>query len=419
MGSLPVHRAEASSQASRWKYALFGLFVLWGWRQRALDRPAAAPAIDAASKLDLDRPAAAPATDAASKLDLVFTLDVTGSMGAYIDSAKENIEAITERLVSRNGQRVDMRFGIVAYRDHPPQDETFVTKSFPFTRDVGQMRGALSELKASGGGDAPEAVGTALGATLDCDWRKDATKVVILIADAPPHGLSSTGSDSFPNGEPTGTDPFEKLKSLAQLGATIYSVVPGNDRAAIAFFGAAAKQTNGRAVAMKSAKYLADVVVGASLEEMDLEKLLPQIQEITEEIRAADASVSDEAVQSKVFERLSATKTRSRRTVIHSTLGDDDVVTGATSLKEASAMYAASAPPPSPPTLEMHGRKRSVHRMGAPAMAFAERSAAAFAVDAGVAADAAPEVELAHDEVVSEEAIRRAWNKGKALGKYD
>ena len=73
MGSLPVHRAEASSQASRWKYALFGLFVLWGWRQRALDRPAAAPAIDAASKLDL-----------------VFTLDVTGSMGAYIDSAKES-----------------------------------------------------------------------------------------------------------------------------------------------------------------------------------------------------------------------------------------------------------------------------------------------------------------------------------------
>ena len=68
----------------------------------------------------------------------MFTLDVTGSMGAYIDGAKENIEAITERLVSRDGQRFDLRFGLVAYRDHPPEDTTFVTRSFgapPAPRD--------------------------------------------------------------------------------------------------------------------------------------------------------------------------------------------------------------------------------------------------------------------------------------------
>ena len=39
------------------------------------------------------------------------------------------------------------------------------------------------------------------------------------------------------------------------------------------------------------------------------------------------------------------------------------------------------------------------------------------AVVAEVAEDAAPEVELT-DDYVTEDAIARAWNKGKALGKY-
>ena len=88
-------------------------------------------------------------------------------------------------------------------------------------------------------------------------------------------------------------------------------MVPGRDRAAAAFFSAAAKRTNGRAVAMRSAANLADVVIGASLEEMDLDALLPRIQEITEELRASDATVSDADVRKSVFERLSKT-TKSR-----------------------------------------------------------------------------------------------------------
>ena len=108
-------------------------------------------------------------------------------------------------------------------------------------------------------------------------------------------------------------------------------MVPGRDRAAAAFFSAAAKRTNGRAVAMRSAANLADVVIGASLEEMDLDALLPRIQEITEELRASDATVSDADVRKSVFERLSKT-TKSRRSIVHSALADDDVVTGAASI---------------------------------------------------------------------------------------
>lgn len=42
---------------------------------------------------------------------------------------------------------------------------------------------------ASGGGDGPEAVTAGMAACLtDLVWRRDAAKMVVLIADAPPHG---------------------------------------------------------------------------------------------------------------------------------------------------------------------------------------------------------------------------------------
>lgn len=42
---------------------------------------------------------------------------------------------------------------------------------------------------ASGGGDGPEAVTAGMAATLtELEWRREASKMVVLVADAPPHG---------------------------------------------------------------------------------------------------------------------------------------------------------------------------------------------------------------------------------------
>jgi hypothetical protein len=50
------------------------------------------------------------------------------------------------------------------------------------------------------GGDTPEAVADALHAVLKLSWRPEAVKICVLISDAPPHGLVSSG-DEFPEGE--------------------------------------------------------------------------------------------------------------------------------------------------------------------------------------------------------------------------
>lgn len=62
-----------------------------------------------------------------------------------------------------------LRFGLIAFRDHPPQDQSFVTQEFPFTTDFGVVASNLASLKATGGGDGPEAQSDALSAAYKAD----------------------------------------------------------------------------------------------------------------------------------------------------------------------------------------------------------------------------------------------------------
>ena len=136
----------------------------------------------------------------------MFIQDATGSQGSYITSATKNIEEICATISSSAKllHPSDLRVGLVAYRDHPPQDHTFVTRNFGFTSDISQVHENLKTLYASGGGDGPEAVTAALGEALNMEWRPNASKMIVLIADAPPHGIGEYG-DGFDEGSPDGT----------------------------------------------------------------------------------------------------------------------------------------------------------------------------------------------------------------------
>jgi len=133
--------------------------------------------------------------------DLVFVQDCTGSQGTYISSATRNIEAICAHIFKsgRLQSPEDLRVGLVAFRDHPPQDHTYITKNFGFSSDISQVQRHLSTLYASGGGDGPEAVTAALAEALNMEWRPYASKMVVLIADAPPHGIGEYGDGTAPH----------------------------------------------------------------------------------------------------------------------------------------------------------------------------------------------------------------------------
>ncbi len=123
-------------------------------------------------------------------MDVVFIIDSTGSMQPYITEAKTYARAVMERIESDND--LSIKAAIVAYRDHPPQDLTFVTEVFDFNSKK-KFQKSLNSLDAAGGGDEPEAVYDALYALSELSWRKNSDRIAYLIGDAPPHEPCACG----------------------------------------------------------------------------------------------------------------------------------------------------------------------------------------------------------------------------------
>lgn len=137
--------------------------------------------------------------------DILFLLDATGSMQKYIDQIRDSIQQICDSLVATgkwSGR--NLRFGFITFRDHPPQEKTYVTIVYPFDSDVGAVKSSLAKVVADGGGDGPEAQCDALADALSVDWEDNATKIAVLITDSPPHGINED-EDKIPGGCPLRT----------------------------------------------------------------------------------------------------------------------------------------------------------------------------------------------------------------------
>jgi hypothetical protein len=119
----------------------------------------------------------------ATKFDLLLAIDTTGSMGDEIDFLKSELRAILDDL-RRSHPGLDIRLGLVAYRD---EGDVYVTRTYPFTGALDRMQANLAAQEADGGGDYPEAMDLALARAVALDWRPDAVKSLLLVADAPPH----------------------------------------------------------------------------------------------------------------------------------------------------------------------------------------------------------------------------------------
>ena len=112
------------------------------------------------------------------KVDLAFIVDCTGSMGPYIRQAQKHIRTIAET-VARTAFNV--KLALVEYRDHPPQDASFITQVHDFTFSLTDMKKWVDGMRAGGGGDGPESVACALNEATKLTYRKDATKMCVLI----------------------------------------------------------------------------------------------------------------------------------------------------------------------------------------------------------------------------------------------
>lgn len=153
--------------------------------------------------------------DVLGQLDILFVIDVTGSMQPYINEARKYAAEVAVKLAKDND--LDIRFGMVAYRDHPPQDTTFVTVSSDGFGSAAQLQDALVALSAAGGGDRPEAVWDGVAEAVKFDWRPKADRTIYLIGDSPPHGHAGQTDDVWPMGCPCGITADKLVTSLKRV----------------------------------------------------------------------------------------------------------------------------------------------------------------------------------------------------------
>ena len=117
----------------------------------------------------------------ANGIDVAFVIDTTGSMGGEIGAARSVADQVGTAIIDLRG-----RVALTEYRD---AFDSFVAEvRTPLTTDVDLFRTSLGTLNASGGGDSPEALLTALMTTFNAlDWTPGATKAAVVLTDAGYH----------------------------------------------------------------------------------------------------------------------------------------------------------------------------------------------------------------------------------------
>lgn len=133
-------------------------------------------------------------TGAPPTVDIVFVMDMTSSMGPYIDATKQAMGRIASLVLDKVSDRSRIKFGLVGYRDNVQQmpDLEFTTRNFTPTLVDDQTLVDLltNEAKAAptGSRDYAEEVYAGVYETLNSAWSGDRSlKFVILVGDASAH----------------------------------------------------------------------------------------------------------------------------------------------------------------------------------------------------------------------------------------
>lgn len=134
-------------------------------------------------------------------LDLALVMDLTASMGDWIENTKDTLKQVIDTVVAKNPE-LEVRVAFVGYRDFCDND-IFTVHDFSF--DLAKMKSYISKLEAIGGDDEPEDVAGGLYQLLNLSWHPNSIKLANLVADAPSHGRQYHGTrDDYPEGSPAG-----------------------------------------------------------------------------------------------------------------------------------------------------------------------------------------------------------------------
>jgi Mg-chelatase subunit ChlD len=239
-----------------------------------------------------------------TEIDLCIICDTTGSMASAIQCVQTTLKQVVSDLAAEGH---DLMVAAVQYKDYGDHPEV---GAVAFSTDVAATKRAIDSWQATGGNDHPEAMSLGLHAATELAWRSDSTKLVVLCADAPPHGIGSSG-DSFPNGCKKGIDPIAMTVQLRKRGVALYTVGVNNpDDLTVAFLSTISKISGGRYLPLSDAAALSVVLVGGAKEEAQLNHFSEDMERerdvVETEAKNNGRVLSEEEVFAEVARRLQA-----------------------------------------------------------------------------------------------------------------
>lgn len=150
-------------------------------------------------------------------LDLVLICDCTGSMGSWMNRAKETLRDIIKNVLEAH-KELKVRIAFVGYRDFCDGANQFAVKDF--TENIDEIRNFINSQIPMGGGDMPEDVVGSWIKVEQLNWESE-TRIAFHICDAPAHGKmyhnDNNTMDTLPKGHPTGETVEEMMGRLKAL----------------------------------------------------------------------------------------------------------------------------------------------------------------------------------------------------------
>lgn len=211
-----------------------------------------------------------PATVVPKSADILFTFDLTGSMGSAVNQARTNVQNIMDSL---RGVIPDSAFGLVSHKDFPIGD--FGGGSdYPYRKHVSigldtdsKIQEQMAKFKIGGGGNAPESYSFVCYQAYNdktIGWRENSKKFIVFWLDNLPHP-KDPGPDSKPNTDDDLTID-EVLAGLKENNITLIVLCSGNN-ATRQTWNEYASRTGGAAYAINSGTDIASFIAESVTEQ--------------------------------------------------------------------------------------------------------------------------------------------------------
>jgi myosin protein heavy chain len=160
-----------------------------------------------------------------SRFDLLFIMDITNGMTAYLAQLKrdllEMISTIREKCLG-----IEIYLGFIGYKDLNDLDlgENYI--DLDFTNDYESIKKSIDAVQAGGGGDIPEDLCGGLELGTKKSW-KGKTRLAFLVTDAPCHGkkyhdLTGEQEDNYIDGDREGRNIEEYIEFFAKNEISLF-----------------------------------------------------------------------------------------------------------------------------------------------------------------------------------------------------